>query len=260
MFEKYLEELGLGDKEAAVYVALLAVDHASVLDVAKKTKIKRPTVYVALDSLEKKGLVSETQVGKKVHYLAEPPERLETYVERQKVILEEQQKRLKDFIPQLKSIQRESGERPTVKYFEGREGIVSSLEEFFYGEPESAGGTAYLIYPRDLRDEVFSREEIDKYQKFRLQRKVKTKVLYTYEKGEIPSDEMGERKKIDGTAYPLTCDIMIYKDKVRINVLGKTLSGIFIRSEDVAQTLQSIFNLAFDSTKKNASGEIPEAK
>ena len=54
MLEKNLEELGLGDKEAAVYVALLAVDHASVLDLAKKTKIKRPTVYVALDSLEKK--------------------------------------------------------------------------------------------------------------------------------------------------------------------------------------------------------------
>lgn len=249
MFEKNLEELGLGDKEAAVYVALLSVDHASVLDVAKKTKIKRPTVYVALDSLEKKGLVSETQIGKKVHYQAEPPERLETYVERQKTALLEQQKRLKDFIPQLKSIQRQSGERPMVKYFEGREGVVSSFEEFLQGK-EDQGGTAYIIYPRDLRDEIFSREEISNYQKQRIQKNINTKVLYTFEKGDIPSDEHGNRLKIDGAKYPITCDITIYGDKVRISILGKKLSAIFIRSQDFAQTLKSLVDLVFDSAKK----------
>src|SRR6185369_12406710 len=106
MLEKYLQTIGLSDKEASVYLALVQVDNAAVLDLSKKTKLKRPTVYVILESLAKKGLVSETTVGKKTHYQAEPPERLETFVDRQKLILEENSKRLKDIIPEIKSIQR----------------------------------------------------------------------------------------------------------------------------------------------------------
>src|ERR1035437_7851585 len=120
MLEKYLQEIGLNEKETAVYLALLQYDNASVLDVSTKTKINRSTTYTILESLAKKGLVSETTVGKKTHYQAEPPERLETFVERQKVILEEHSKRLKDIIPQIKSVQRESGEKPLVQYFEGK--------------------------------------------------------------------------------------------------------------------------------------------
>ncbi len=115
MFEKYLEEIGLSDKEASVYVALLQVDHDSVLDLSKRTGINRTTIYPVLETLAKKGLVSEMQIDKKVHYKAEPPERLESFVERRKLNFEEQSKRLKDIVPQLKSIQRESGERPVVK-------------------------------------------------------------------------------------------------------------------------------------------------
>lgn len=130
MLEKYLQEIGLSDKEAAVYLALLATDNSSVIELANKTKIKRPTVYVILENLSKKGLVSETTVSKKTHYQAEPPERLETFTERQKITLDERAKRLKDIIPQIKSVQRESGERPVVRFFEGREGTISTNEDF----------------------------------------------------------------------------------------------------------------------------------
>jgi sugar-specific transcriptional regulator TrmB len=204
---------------------------------------------VVLESLAKKGLVSETTVGKKTHYHAEPPERLETFVERQKIALEESQRTLKDIIPQIKSVQRESGERPVVKYFEGKAGIISSAEETFRNEIGD-DEPVYLIYPRDLLDELFPESERQKFRQIRLEKKVKSKVIYTYKKGDVPSDEMGERIKIDESKYPISCDIGIYKDKVRISVLGKGVSSIFIRSKDVADTLRSIFNLAFDKLKK----------
>ena len=250
MLEKYLQDVGLGDKEAAVYLALLALDHASVLDLAKKTKIKRPTVYVVLESLSKKGLVSETTIGKKTHYQAEPPERLSTFVERRKIQLGEAEKILNDIMPQIKTMSREAGEKPVVKYFEGKEGIISAAEEVFRNESGSTEPT-YLIYPRDILDEMFPQSERKKFRKARLDRKIKSKVLYTYKKGEIASDKTGERVKLDAEKYPLTCDIGIYKDKVRISVLGKRLSSIFIQSSDVADTLRSIFNAAFDKRKKS---------
>jgi sugar-specific transcriptional regulator TrmB len=251
MLEKYLQDIGLSEKESTVYISLLSVDSSSVLDLSKKTGLNRSTTYVVLESLAKKGLVTETTVGKKTHYQAEPPERLETYVEQRKILLDEQAKKLKDIIPQIKTVQRETGARPIVKYFEGREGIISSYEEMHDDSDE--GGEIYLVYPRDLLFEVFTENENKKYKSKRLDRKIKSKVIYTYEKGEIPSDEMGDRLKVDHEKYPIKCDIAIYKDKIRINTLSKTLSGIFIRSQDLADTLRSLFNLAHDNIKKSRS-------
>lgn len=247
MLEKYLQEIGLSDKEAAVYLALLATDNSSVVDLAEKTKIKRPTVYVVLETLAKKGLVSETTVGKKTHYQAEPPERLETYVERQKVVLDERSKRLKDIIPQIKSVQRESGERPVVKYFEGIDGVVSAHAEFV-GQT-SGDKVVYSIYSKDLLDGAFTEEELGKFRTQRLGRKVKSKALYTYTKGELPSDETSERVKIDGEKYPINCDIAIHKDNVRIAIFGKNISSILIKSSEFAETMHSLFRLIFDQIK-----------
>lgn len=249
MLEKYLQDIGLNDKEATVYLSLLSVEHASVLDLAKKTKIKRPTVYVVLESLLKKGLVSETTIGKKTHYQAEPPERLETFVEKRKIALEESQRTLKDVIPQIKSIARESGERPVVKYFEGRDGIISANDELFSGMDEE-GGVTYLVYPKEAVEELFTDKEREKYRSIRIAKKIKSNVLYTSGKSERPSDATGDRVKIDASKYPITCDISIYKDRVRISILGKRLSGIFIRSKDFAETLKSLFKLAFDNLNK----------
>jgi len=248
MLEKYLQDLGLSEKESAIYIMLIQVDDASVIDISKKTNINRTTVYVVLESLEKKGLISETTIGKKTHYQAESPERLETYVQRQKVTLDEQSKRLKDIIPQIKSIQKEVGTKPIVKLYEGKEGIISLNEDLYENNDE--GGTAYLIYSSDLLDSVFTKEDRAKYKGVRLKKGVKTKVFYNSINKDFPSDDTGERIKLDHNKYPITCDISIYKDRVRIGILGKKLSGIFIKSQDLADTLRSLFNLAFDEIKK----------
>jgi sugar-specific transcriptional regulator TrmB len=247
MLEKYLQEIGLSDKEASVYAKLLEVDSDTVLDLSKKTKINRTTIYPVLESLQKKGLVSEIKMDKKVQYQAESPDRLETFVERQKVVLEERSTRLKDIIPQLKSVQRESGERPVVKYYEGREGIIASSEEFF--SPDDKGGDMYLVYPRDLLSEIFTESERVKYKTRRVDKDIKTKVIYTSSSGEIV-DSTGTRVKIDQKKYPITCDISIYKDRIRIHTLKKSLAGIFIRSQDIADTLRSLMDLIHDSIKK----------
>ncbi len=248
MLEKYLQDIGLSEKEAIVYISLLSVENSSVLDLSKKTKLNRSTSYVVLESLAKKGLVTETTVGKKTHYQAEPPERLQTYVEQRKIMLDEQAKKLKDVIPQIKSVQREGGEKPIVKYFEGRDGLVSLHEEFFLGQNENA--ISYLIYSKDLVDEIFSKQERDRYRGMRLGKNIKSKVMYTYKNGEVPTSEDGERVKVDADKYPILCDISICEDRVKIAILGKKLSGIFIRSKEFAETFRSIFNVGFDEKKK----------
>lgn len=248
MFEKYLQEIGLNEKEAAIYLALLQVDNASVIDVSKKTKINRSTVYVVLEGLMKKGLVSEAQIGKKVHYQAEPPERLETFVERQKTMLEEQQKRLKDIIPQIKSVQRESGERPLVKYFDGKEAAYQDTSAFF-SEGMEKEDTGYFVFNRDLIEEVFTSKEIEDVAKKRPALNIKAVSIYNYSKNELQSDDLTDRTRVDSAMFPIKCDMSVYEDRIEIVTLGKRVSSIFIQSRDVADTLKTLIKLAKKGAK-----------
>lgn len=246
MLEKYLEEIGLSDKEASLYLALLSFESATPSELSKKTGIKRTTVYVVLESLEKKGLVSEVPKGKTSSFQAEPPERLETYIERKKLQLEETAAKLEEFIPRIRGLQREGGEKPIVKFYDGKDGIVSMVEDFYVNTEE--GGEAYLLYPRELLDDAFP--ERQKYRNMRVKRKIQNKVIYTDTRGDAPPGEMTERIRVDAKEFPFLCDIAIYRDRVRFSILGEHLSGISIRSKDFARTLQSLFELAYKNSTK----------
>lgn len=71
-----LKLIGLQPKQADVYLALLELGTATVNPIATKAGIKRPTTYLILDDLAKKGLVSVVPREKKVLYTAESPEKI----------------------------------------------------------------------------------------------------------------------------------------------------------------------------------------
>lgn len=248
MLEKFLHEIGLNEKEIAVYMYLLQVENNSILEIATKTTLKRPTVYLVIDSLLNKGLVSEVQLNKKTHYQAEPPERLETYVERQKVLLDEHSRRLKDVIPQLKSVQRKEGEKPVVKYLEGRDGVISSLEDFF--SKKVASDDSYSIYSRDLIKDIFTDEERKRFKNNRKSNNIKSKAIYNSSEGDLPGEPDAKRIRLDQEKYPILCDIGIYGDEVRIATLKKFVSAIVIKNKDLAETLKSLINYILDINSK----------
>ena len=69
------KEVGLTDKEAAVYLALLELGVASVLRIASKAGVKRPTAYITLAALREKGFVEVIPKGTTTLYQAVDPEK-----------------------------------------------------------------------------------------------------------------------------------------------------------------------------------------
>lgn len=258
MLEKYLQEIGLSDKEVAIYLSLLKVTSDTPSSLAQKTKIKRPTVYVILNSLAKKGLVSQSEKEKIIHYVAEPPERLETFLEQQRVTLEEHAKVIKDIIPQLRGLEKEKGERPIVKYFEGREGLTSNITSLWESAvkkntPEN-DKVIYMLYSRDLVENFFRPEDRDKFKKDRLKANLRSKVIYSYSKGEL-TDNTGDRLKIDQNKYPIEIDMGILDDKIIINTMKDQIYSLFIRSKDIADSFRSLIDLVHDLSEKKKGGE-----
>lgn len=245
MFEKYLKDIGLSEKEAQIYLALLSFDKALIAEISEKAKVKRPTTYVILDSLLKKGLVSEINEGKKTYYVAEPPEKLEMFVARQIHLLEENKKALDIIIPQIKGIQREQGEKPLVQFFDGKEGVLSSNDDVFI--KKFGDEPVYKVYSRDLVKGMFTDKENEILRQKRLSKGVKSKAIYTSKLDERPSDETGDRIKIDSNKYPISSDITVYGDMVKIAIFGKRISGISIKSPEFAETLKSLIKYIFNS-------------
>lgn len=246
MIDKYLQDIGLSEKEASIYVTLLSFDKASVVDISVKARVKRPTTYVVLTSLQKKGLVSEVEVGKKTFYMAEPPEKLDMFISRRIHLLEDNKKGLEIIIPELKNIHREkeSGDRPMVKFYDGKEGILSSNHDTFIKKIENE--PVYIVYSRDLVKDVFTEKEAEGMRARRISMGIKSKAIYTSRAEERVSDETGDRVRIDENKYPINSDITVYGDQVKIATFGKHLSGISIKSAEFAETLRSLIKFIFD--------------
>jgi sugar-specific transcriptional regulator TrmB len=247
MIEKFLTDLGFSEKEIEVYLKLLSVEHATVTELARMTSINRTTLYPILEQLLEKKIVLEVEKGKKARFQAEPPERLATYIQNEKTKLEEQEKLLDEVIPRLKSVSLQTGEKPIVKIFEGREGIIKSTEETF--ESTDNEKIVYLIYNKDQIDAAFSEKEKKGARNPRLEKGIKAVSIYKKTGEDLLSDEMSERHRIKNEAYPITCDINIYDDRVRIHTMGESLNAIYIKNKDVADTLRTLFKLAIEGLK-----------
>jgi len=239
LLEKYLEEIGLSEKEAKIYLTLLQFDSANIQEITNKSKINRTTVYPVLETLTKKGLVNESVSNKKTTYQAVSPEHLETFIEQQKIKLQEKLHRLKDIIPQIKSIQRESGERPLIKFFEGHDGAIAAYEEFYrMHSPESKDG--FFIFNRNLLRETFTEKEHDRFRAIRIGKQVHVHTVYTSEDVADTFKTQGERKRIDSKKFPIATDISVIEDKVIITTLGGKVSSFIIKSKDIADTFKSL--------------------
>ena len=66
--EDILTKVGLDEKEAKIYVALLDLGSEKVHEIAKKAGVKRPTAYVVLEQLYAKNFVIKTYHQRRAFY------------------------------------------------------------------------------------------------------------------------------------------------------------------------------------------------
>ena len=76
-----LQNIGLSEKEAKVYLALLQLGRTSAYAVAEKSGLKKPTAYVILGELMHKGLALKIPRNKKQLFIAKQPDEFFALVE-----------------------------------------------------------------------------------------------------------------------------------------------------------------------------------
>lgn len=122
---KILKTIGLSDKQAIVYCALLELGEAKMTDLAKRSKLKRPTVYLVVDELDVLGLVSSITKGKRKVYSVVHPKRIAE-------LLESRKTQFQDLLPQMLAMYGTSGGKPKIQMLEGVEGVRQAYREAFF--------------------------------------------------------------------------------------------------------------------------------
>ncbi|MFA5995609.1 MAG: helix-turn-helix domain-containing protein [Patescibacteria group bacterium] len=248
--QKTLQQLGLAPKEAQVYLACLQLGCASVLQIAKFAGLKRPTVYLILDNLEARGLVSKTKDIKKNLFKAEEPKRLV-------MDLRNRQELANHILPSLQAIYNLDPEKPNIKIGDGTLSVRNAYNGIFTYISNHPNEELLIFGSLKDASQYFEQEVI----------------TYFYEKmarsqnhiREIGNDDHETRKyyrasrrlnanhdirlirnegafwKADNMLYGNTLVIFSVKDQVFV---------ITIESSNITTTYRTLFNMAWRSGKR----------
>ncbi|MBS3165795.1 hypothetical protein J4444_01610, partial [Candidatus Woesearchaeota archaeon] len=127
--ETILEEIGLTKNEIKIYLALLKLGSTSTGAILKETKIHASKVYDGLERLADKGLVSHVIVANIKQFKAVNPDRILDFLDDKKKKIEEQEKEIEKYLPQLKLFQESENEETEAEIFRGWKGLETVFNE-----------------------------------------------------------------------------------------------------------------------------------
>lgn len=251
----HIEDLGLSNKEARVYVAALATGPASVQRLADQSGIKRVTVYVILESLIGLGLISQSTKGKKTVFVPEDPSNLQRLIDKRQHELDLQRSNFDSIMPQLSALGSGPRETAMVRLYDSADGIKSLMRTFI---KEAVGTDDHVVIGFSNLDELY-----DSFPEFRqthsnpdrLRAGIKSRFLYASSEGPIMKAFDRETQRVSRwiplEKFPTQGDFTVVGDQIMmLSFQGKHPVGITIASPDLAQGLRTMFDLAWAAAEE----------
>lgn len=248
--QEYCKVLGVTENELDFYLTLVKIGKSSVQSVAKEMGIFRSSAYVLVDSLAKKGLLSQEFKKNGRELVPEPPKALLRLIKEQEKKVEKVKTEVTDKIPHLLSLYEKAQTDPIIKVYEGAEGLKAIHEDIL-----DTGQTLYC-YPRlDTAMKVLPLDFQMDFIKRRVAKKIKAKgivlktagaqqVLSESKKALNGKDDLREIRELpDPLQEMLTGEKMFYGNKVVYMTYDKKVVGVVIEHEEIAKLEKKHFNI-----------------
>lgn len=236
MIQNVLQQCGLTEKEAKVYLACLELGPQPVSQIAKKAKINRVTAYDILGKLIKRGMVNFYVKNDLKFFNPTDPE----------LVIKEFKRKTKELeksLPILKGLYSKTN-HPYLQFFEGIEGIKAIYADTL------KSSTEIMNYANSHEIRIHWPNYDKEYVAVRAAKKI---MLH----GIAPRDEYGETvqksdqkyfretRLVPADQFTFTNEINIYDDKVAIISYKEELIGMIIQSPEIANTQRDIFKMAW---------------
>lgn len=232
---RILKEIGLSDKQAKVYLALLALGEGTVQEIAREAKLKRPTVYLLLEELESRGLVLAEKVGTRAKFIAEKPATLLKKINALSSLVAHH-------MDEFELLRKGVAQKPRLIFFDGAEGFKKVWNFLFESEEKE-----YLIItdPQEMLGFVRKGYITGKIIKEKMRRGISSRQLITfseYAKEVLAKDKQENRtSKVLPHTYHSPFTTLIFGDSVAfISPAGENMMLVF-ESRAFAKTQRSLF-------------------
>jgi sugar-specific transcriptional regulator TrmB len=229
----FFTNLGLSETEAILYLAALELGQAHMQDLAKKSGLKRTSIYNYLEALLSKGLITSSKKKRRIVYIATNPEQL---IEIEKARLAE----LERTVPELSAIYNNSKNKPKITFFEGVNGIKNIYADSLKERQPIFGWSDFENMAEVLGDYYF-----DIYPPERAKRGI---VIKTF----VPDGAKSKEFQKNDAKYLRETKLVKFSDwKTEIYIYGNKVAlmsfrsnppiAILIEDKDITQTLKFIW-------------------
>lgn len=234
-------ELGLGEKEAALYEFLLEKPGLTGSVIAKRFNEPRSNTYFLLNTLADKGLAEHNDDQPKRRFYAADPSVLRKLVAARQQKLKQTDRLLLSVLPELTAKYRLASHKPGVVYRQGITGLKESLEDMI------RSGEEVLLFPSNF-DINRNNETFNLLMKGVYKRKVAgiptrtilhKAALTDYKQiQEYPARGMEVRFFGD---KPFDGEVVIYGNKCAFTVYEPELIVTTLTNSQVAATMRTLF-------------------
>jgi len=241
--ERGLQTLGLSLKESRLYTAALPLGQFSVAEIATASALKRPTCYLILEELIRRGLILTIPDSKKRLYKALSPEVLIKQAEYNVSFA-------KKILPDLETLYASGKTQPIVRFYHGQKGIHNIYEETLTSGIKEY---CYIASAKELIDMAGS-EYIRDYIHRRVQKGIHVKSIRMHGH-EVSEKIFGERKQLRDVRFApkdmyLPYTIFIYGQKVAFISTGSSDFGLVVESQGLADTMRGLFEALWKLSSK----------
>jgi sugar-specific transcriptional regulator TrmB len=237
------DQLGLKPKERETFLRLLELGAQPVSIIAKHMNIPRPSMYLILESLAKKGLVEEFIRDKVKYAKCIPVNNMPSIIDARKKALDTTAALLETMLPELEGLENKLSITPKVRFLEGKDGVRRMYEQILK-ESEF-----WACFNPEVVKEIMPEYHHKIPQRLRENGgKAKELLVDSAEAREYKKSYENSHHEIKilpkGTEFP--SDIILCADKMYMIAFGeKQISATEIISPSLVETQKALFELVW---------------
>jgi len=245
-----LKNLGLTADQIKTYTTLLENGALSPPSLADKSGESRTNAYMALKKLAEIGLAVPDPSKKKLTYLPLNPAHLDTLIARRERDLQIARAELQNRLPELLDTYYTNVQRPSARYYEGRDALAK-----IYEEQLAAGNDVFTISTAEDIDRTLISDIAAKFLPRIADAGITTNSLMPNYPAMVADSKRNDKKlrrKItwyDPDQYNAPVEISIYGNKVAFVLFGDDIVATVIDSPAVATAMRDIFEMARGGAK-----------
>lgn len=237
-FHTLLLSAGLLPSEAKVYLAARELGSSTAQHIATKAKISRTATYEAIELLQKRGLVSVSNAGKKHLFSAEDPERIVEYLKKEQQRAETTLHDIERSVEAMRLLS--GGSRPIMKVYEGEEALHAYFSHVASVKPKE------WLEMSNMDDIYKSFDEKTLLKAREAFRGLPTSAFRLLHRGKLRNPRPGAQyQEIPALFKNFHGNIAIYADFIALVTFVSKTTVVLIESAVLADTMRALFDLAW---------------